>query len=658
MRWNGKFALKGNDLLILAAIDLADGLEWFAEDWGRAVQAMALGKAGDVSSGRTPAAAFASRAARPRPGMPVRTRGKAFARQVDGSFTLFAGMIHEPDDLARRWNIARYEDFAGLYAAIHARHGDRCDSFINGDYAVIQWFPEERRARLARSPTSRAPLHVMRDGHRLVVSTVPGPILALGHHAEVDDAMLGDWLLLNSRRPAQSWYKGLHRVPAAMVETHDPGGFRSARYWSVEDVPEVRFKRDEDYVEAVAEQFRNAAAATLVDAQQPGIMLSGGLDSQAVASFAIECLPPGSPLKSYTSVPSKDWVPSQRERAFGDETPHVRALCAMYPQIDPSFVDGCELRFGERLHASMLLSGWPVYNEMNSHWSHAAFAKAEAAGVDVMLVGDMGNAGFSYDGLTGFPTWLRQLQWPRLFRELATYDYDDRPLWRKFLALSVMPHVPLALKQAIDRHRKWRVSPFKTWCPMRADYAVRSGALGRALADRHDVYDYGVTSARDWREDVVTGHFGGTPEIAMGLTLHYGMPLRDPNGYLPLMELCLGIGDEQYLRGGVDRWLARRLLQGRVPDMVRNERRIGLQSSDWPLRLARERDLMLAELQAMESDPRLAEVLDLQRLAADLQNWDGQDIPARRDAAKLNSGVSRGISTARFVKFVEGRNAG
>lgn len=655
--------MSSSDLLILAAFDFSGdfsgGTGWFAQDWDRAIQALSLGKAGEVRHGLLDGAAFAARLQRSGPtGTAGRPRRHMFSCQPDGSYILLAGQIYEADGLALRWNIARSRDHAALYAAMHARFGDECDRHIVGDYAVIQWFPNDQRVRLARSATSRMPLHVMRDGHRLVVSSLPGPILATGHHAAINEDMLGDWLLLNARRPEQSWYEGLHRVPAATIEMHDPGGMRSRRYWSIEDVPPISFKRDDDYVEAAEEQFKRAVAAMLCDVKSPAVLLSGGLDSQAVASFAAQHLGDDAVLRSYTAVPAPGWARWTRKTAFGDESPHVEALCAMYPQIRPTFVDGASIRFGERLQSSMLLSGWPVYNEMNGHWGHAALEQAVEAGVDVMLVGDLGNASFSYDGLTGFPTWLANGNWLHLLRELKAYQYDERPVWRKFLSLAVMPHLPLSLRMAIDAKRGWRTAPFETWCPMREDFGRESGAIQRAVRDGHDLDGYDIASARVWREDVVTGMLAGAPEISLGFTLLYGIPMRDPTAFQPLLELCGGIGDEQYLRGGMDRWLARRLLKDRVPEMVWSERRAGLQSSDWPMRFARERDDFLAELHAMKDDARMADVFDLPRLIEDLQGWDGQDIPERRDSAKINSGISRAISTARFVKFVEGRNVG
>src|SRR3546814_1595631 len=102
-----------------------------------------------------------------------------------------------------------------------------------------------------------------------------------------------------------------------------------------------------------------------------------------------------------------------------------------------------------------MLTGWPTRNEANMHWIHEAYASAGAIGCDVIFFGAAGNTGFSYDGLTGYPTWLRHGQWRRLARELIACP-DPRPLWRRSASLALMPNLPISLRAAIDRLRGFR----------------------------------------------------------------------------------------------------------------------------------------------------------------------------------------------------------
>lgn len=644
-----------DDLLVLAAIDFGDGAEWFAADWDRALRSMTLGKAGDVRHGRAAGAALATRAERPVPRPQIRRA--SLDPQDDGSLILLSGRIHHADELRARYALPPCRSHVALYAALYQRLGEKCDSLIAGNYAVVQWFPGERRLRLARSPMSEAPLHVMRDGARIVVSSLPGPIMALGHVQQVDDGWFGAWNLLARETTDRSPYRGIATVACGTAETHTPAGRKVERYWSVDALPDVRFARDEDYVEAVVEQLRRATDATIGDARRPGLLLSGGFDSQAIAAFAVERLGPDVPLPTYTSVPARAWQEPEDWPSIGDEGPYVRALGAMYPQLRQNFIDGAHLHLAERLDAFMLVTGWPMYNEAMSHWLHPALEQAAGDGVDLMMVGDAGNTGFSYDGLTGFATWLQQGRLIKAVREVRAYS-DPRPFLRKFLSLAIMPHVPARVRAAIDRHRAWDHDPFATWSPLRRDYAESSGLLTRMDEIGYDTSFYDTASSRDWRSYMVRNLTVGGPEIGLGHQLLYGVPMRDVHGYVPLLELCTGIADDQYLRNGQDRWLARRVLKGRVPDMVWQETRSMRQCADWTWRMNRDRERIIAELEDLGRDDRIAAMFDIPRLVGNLRNWDGENRIDRQDVYHIQAAVTRGLSGARFLRFAEGRNGG
>lgn len=652
-------SIKPDDLLILAAIDLSGQGAWIAESWERALGSMALGIAGDIRHQRMDDAGLACRAEVWLPaGRPIQRRQTTFRQAPDGSYILLAGRLHHAEATAARFGIDDWDDHASLYARLFAKLGADCDRRIAGDYALVQWFPDQRRVRVVRSPTAHAPLHIWRREDQIVVCSSPNPIFAFGLVPQVDDDRVGGWLLSGAGPASRSFYRDMTSVVCGTAEIHDRAGTRSTPFWSIHDVPEVRFSRDEDYVEAVVEQMRCAVEATMGNARATGVMLSGGFDSQAAAAFAIERLGPDVPLRTYTSVPAANARPEDRDTSFASEEPQVRALCAMYPQIQPTFVDGADLHFGERLRALMMVSGWPMFNEMNAHWYHSALEHAASDGVDVIMTGDAGNIGFSYDGLTGFATWLAQGDWRRLVHEVRAYTPDTRPFWRKLLSRAVMPHVPQDVKWAFDRRRGWRDSPFDSWCALREDHARESGLLDEALAEGFDLHAYDFASSRDWRETMLGRMYKGGSEISLGFSLLYGISIRDVHSYVPLLELCGGIADDQYLRDGQDRWLGRRVLEGRVPEMVWREQRQGRQGSDWAMRLARDRDRLLRELEELRSDQRLARMIDFERLITSLRDWDGREVPERGDAMRLVSAMSRGLSTAQFIRFAEGRNVG
>ena len=80
----------------------------------------------------------------------------------------------------------------------------------------------------------------------------------------------------------------------------------------------------------------------------------------------------------------------------------------------------------------------------------------------------------------------------------------------------------------------------------------------------------------------------------------YGLEVRDPTQDRRVIELCLAIPNEQYQRGGVDRWLIRRAMRGYLPDEVRLNTMRGLQAADLGQRVLDNRSEFEAALARME----------------------------------------------------------
>ncbi|MBE5074508.1 hypothetical protein IM511_09340 [Erythrobacteraceae bacterium E2-1 Yellow Sea] len=640
------------DLLITVAVDLGGG-NGFADSIPAIVNEMQRGKAGGLRHGNVTGGWLAARAnGWLSDGATPEIEVLSPVQDHDGGYTLLAGWIHDRGELNLQFGADPALSDQDFYAAIHARFGENCDRLIHGNYVAIRWFPERHLLRLARSVACR-PLHVWRQGSRVIASSIPRALFAAGLEPKPDHAKLGDALLLNYSDGSRSWYVGAERLEAGTVQWHDPAGERHRRFWSVHDVPDVRFARDDDYVEAVDAAFRKGTAAELIGVARPAISLSGGFDSQAVASYLVELIGPNQALISYTSVPQAGWQAGQHDTSFGDESAKVRALAEMYPQLQPRFITGADRRFCQDQDAMLAMGSWPARNEVNMHWIREMFSCAVAEGCDAVFHGAAGNTGFSYDGLTGYPTWFAEGRWQHLWLENAR-NRDHRPAWRRLISRAVMPHVSLGLRRLIDAPRRWRPSPFETWCPMRWEFARDSGVFDRARKTGFDPYFYDVPTSRDWRAAVLGEMLSEGGEIELALQLQHGIGYRDPTSYRPLLELCIGIPDDQYLRDGTQRWLGRRLLQGRVPEAVWGERRAGRQAADWAMRFQRDHEILDDELAQMQRDPALTEVFDVARLSSDWAAWQGGEDPEKHEYERICAALGRAVSTARFLRYVGG----
>jgi asparagine synthase (glutamine-hydrolysing) len=343
-------------------------------------------------------------------------------------------------------------------------------------------------------------------------------------------------------------------------------------------------------------------------------------------------------------------------RRFGDEREHVKAFAAMHDRFDAEWIDAAGLSFDHKLDAIFLLAGAAPRNGMNLHWIHEVSRVAKARGCDVLLTGAMGNATFSFDGSGALPGWFARGEWPRLWRELRAAERDTG-FMRMVASRLVMPLLPQPIAQSILRWRHGEaVSILDSWCPLNPDYAREMRVEERAADMGFAPYFQPVASTRVWRSSIMGNASNESGDLQGAFDTIHGIPQRDPTAYRPLVEFCLGIPDDQYLRDGQSRWLARRMLKARVPDMVLNEKRRGRQAVDWHLRMGRERAALAAEVERLQGDPAIAHRLNLSGLASALADWPATT-PSGPLANRLELALSRGLTTARFIRYVEGSNA-
>src|SRR4029078_7784420 len=104
------------------------------------------------------------------------------------------------------------------------------------------------------------------------------------------------------------------------------------------------------------------------------------------------------------------------------------------------------------------------------------------------------------------------------------------------------------------------------------------------------------------------GEFADTLAVARA---KFGIDMRVPAFDRRIFEFCIGIPEGQYLNKGIDRWLIRRAMKGRLPDVVLYKNKLGVQAADWFPRLTRERNYIAAELKRLGKNSDVASIIDL-----------------------------------------------
>lgn len=585
----------------------------------------------------------------------ARHAGSDVTRLGDGTAVLFTGFIANRSALRAQLGCSAECD-TGLYAAARMAWGDQADRHVVGEYAAILVPPSGAELRLFRSPIAAPALHIWHDRDRCIVASTPAALFATGEVSrELDDTKLADSLLLNYSDERRGWFKGVTRLPRGARAHLTRDGLREDQWYRIEEIAPIRLGSDGDYVEAADALFAEATDAVLDGFERPLVSLSGGYDSQAVAAYAMRARR-HAPLLSATSVPQAGWCPPSRSRAWVDERPHVRALAGMYPQLQPHWVDGEGRDFSYFLRDLFDAALVPPRNVGNLHWVHDVRQTAQREGADVILTGALGNLTFSYDGLGYLPDLLRAGQLRLLGRELWRGG-PRRKVAKRLFRQAILPLLPRAVQKSVLEWRDGPLDhPLESWSPLRSDYALASGVLERACDQGADPFFLPVSSVRQFRTNVLGHAMNEAGDITGAIERIHGIPMRDPTRYRPLLEFCFAIPVRQYLNAGTKRWLAKRMLTGKVPEMVLQETRRARQAADWSARIRPARAALMDELDMLAGDPDVAARIDTARLRRRLASLPESDSELTMKDTLAFEALARGMVTARFIGYLKGRN--
>ena len=548
-------------------------------------------------------------------------------------------------------------DPAQLYGLAVEQWGDETECRVIGEYCAVIVDPERRSLRLSRSPLRGPPLYYFHDRDLVAVASVPRALFASGVEQRLNEERVADSALINFSDRESSWFENISRVPHGHIVELARGTPRQLRKaYNLFASPQVRMETDAEYIARASELLDEGVKACLKGFASPGATLSGGLDSPQVTVRALAALPDEQRLPTFTFIPEAGYDGRVQSGMVGDERPIVEAFAAMHPRLEPHFTAnegyGHDYRWNDFFH---LMGGAPS-GLCNMYVFHGLFSEANKAGCDVLLLSEWGNFTFSDKGTWGFVEYFLSGRWRQLWRALANFP-DKRSMPWRFFAHSILPLVPNPLWRLIRRMVfPRRRSPLELMQPLSKEYRIKSGA-DRRLGKFDFLFGRFEPWNRRHAQELLFVNYDGEPdEIYQAFEQMYGVPQRDPMAYRPFVEFCFGLPVEMFMRDGQMRWLAKEMAKGIMPEDQRMNRLNGRWDADWHLRIGRRRTDFLAELDRLESDSRLAPILDIPRLRAALEEWPEQTATDPQEFMPREFAIPRAVLTARFINYVEGRN--
>jgi asparagine synthase (glutamine-hydrolysing) len=212
----------------------------------------------------------------------------------DGSvWVVFNGEIYNFPELRRRL-LARGHRFGShsdteVIVHLYEDHGDDLVDHLNGMFAFALWDGRRRRLLVARDRMGEKPLYFTQTANSFVFAS---ELKSLVVHPEVGRRVnllaLRKYLQYEFVPSPHTMIEGVHKLRPAHRLIFEKGEWRTERYWRLSYEGERLKIGEDEAAEEARSRLREAVRARLISEVPLGVLLSGGIDSSAVAALACE----------------------------------------------------------------------------------------------------------------------------------------------------------------------------------------------------------------------------------------------------------------------------------------------------------------------------------------------------------------------------------
>lgn len=527
-----------------------------------------------------------------------------------------------------------------------------CVNYIIGDFSFVIWDKSKKQLFCARDPLGARTLYYKYENHIFKFSTVMESIKEA--EEELNERWIADFLALpsvmNQSEGEETVYKDIFQIPAATYLIVTEEGITKKKYWDILKNPTTLILKDDDeYDKKFKEVFYEAVHSKLRTNGDIAIKLSGGLDSSSVAAFAAPILKDkNKTLKAFTSVPMKSYINNIKNNSIVDESKLVEEIKDMYDNIEINFCRSENRDSLKDMEYFTEIFEHPYKTYQNCFWGDEINKRAQKEGCKVVLTGQFGNFTISYGNyFTHMKTLIKDKKIIKFIKEIKQCSKLHN-ISIAFTCKHVIKAIfPYELKEKLKHISK--------------DDAFNNRPVNRNLVAIYDIYkrfenlgfivhpgkiDHMYYERRFIINPAMLAQIG---DIETKLSLKNGVLQRDPTKDKRVVEFCFRLPTEQFVRGGLDRYLIRRNVKNLIPESIRNNYvSKGLQSADWIQRLDKKGSTLYEKLNSALNDKECNKYLNIDYLKEQLS------LLALNDLKKLDlMSVLMAINLKIFLNITE-----
>ena len=576
-------------------------------------------------------------------------------RDAEADLTLVADCrLDNRDHLAAALQISpqQLRDMPDSALILHSykKWGDNCAEHLLGDFAFAIWDEGAKRLVLGRDHMGQFALLYHRGEDFFAFASNQIGLLALPDvpqrvtTEQIAARLVGGALVGGD--PGTTAIENVTGLPGGSVLVVGPGRtVNTRRYWEPRPDP-AHVNRDEAYYVAAYRRVLGEAVGCRLRRllHPPGLLLSGGYDSAAIAGLAGATLAgSGRKLIAVASVMPADYRGTIRHAG-----PWVQMCARDMPHLDIHYYARDDLDLLLDFDRACLETGAPI--SINGLVIGKMMNIAERAGARLIMNGHGGDYTLNPRGKGVLAHLLKTGRLRQFAAEFRAHRQATRKGWRAAILIDIVAPLlpPLANFWWRRRSANERFGRFAAINPVWAEELLEAGTI--RTVQRRPGGDARARLAAVQRK--IMDSPSHVSEIASLRGTQATSPFHDKR----VVELALAIPPELYVRNGYNRHLARVALRDLYPPEFQTRGRNNddqIPDIQWRVKSIEPR--LLAEIARMERSEHLRRYIDFARV---------RELLAARSTENHDSGweqeplvVLRAVTIARYLERVTRRNS-
>jgi len=480
-------------------------------------------------------------------------------------------------DLEKRGHTFRSASDTEVLPHLYEEYGDGMMRELNGMFAFALWDSRRRRLLIARDRFGEKPLYWGVFDKTLLFASEPKVLLANpAVHPSLNLEALRQYLSFDYVPAPFSIYEGVNKLPAAHKLVLEDGRVEVSCYWRLNYNTLTPVPNEKDAARQLQDLIADSVRMRLVSDVPLGVLLSGGVDSSAVAALAVRA----------SSEPVKTFSISFAESSF-DESVYARSVAKFLG------TDHHEERLSANLAANLVneIGAW-----MDEPFSDPSLvptyllSRFTRKHVTVALGGDGGDELFA-----GYPMYVGH-RWAEIYKRFPQLVRNGviEPLVRllpvktKNLSLDykALKFVTGAKYDTVARHHVW----FGSFTPEEQEQLLTRDALAETDGDiyRHAREMMEECAEPDLlkrmqnldtrlylAEDILTK----VDRASMAVSLEVRAPFLDPR----VAEFAASLPSNYKLRGHKTKYILKKAVDELLPRFVtrRSKKGFGVPVAEW-----------------------------------------------------------------------------